>query len=1010
MSFQDPPVPTRQDPPPPGDPTVNPTPVADPDDVAGWLERRSTSTRFAFDTLFDSAARPEFLPFAQMDAERRFDAHRARMFGARYGNELTAEEANARFGVDGYLSFDGPINAREAEWRHDRAVRRRYEDDVVGRSDLGPLGAIGASVSGSLANPENLPFWFLGGEGALLRGLKGGTMLAGRPILRGAVTGGVDGVIAGSALEAGHVGLALRAEEDVDYGDALTSILLGQVLGATAGATGGALRGRERGPATTRPGGGESVSFDTWSATIQRQETGDNPRRISRDPDGDGPAGGGAVGAMQLLPDTGRAMARRLGIPFDADRLLNDVEYNRRLGNEYLKFLSERYDGDMVLATTAYHAGEGNVDRWLRRHGDPRSGQITYDAWLKRVEASGNPRSARYPREVFEKLGRGIDGGAWAEGIAATDWTPPTRPAPLLTQLTPDERRGAFAEAAEATFRDEPVDLGPMLERPGLSALDEATAEPSLPGRYLQTTTAITRRGDEIPVRFALVELDDLLTSHTDDLTEVADYPAALQPRDRTRPGPVAENYELEATLNPGLLMFDRAASAGAPIVSPDGVVESGNGRIIALRRSANTGTPAWTRYVEHLPSEGLDPAGMRRPVLVRVRAEAMTGERRAALAGQMNQSQTEAYSPVEQARADAKRLDADALGQIQGADPFSAASRPFVRAFLARTPGDKGALTNAEGALTPQGEARVRAALVQTAYGDADLTALLFETADGDMKAVGQALADAAPEWARMRATADPALDITGALTSAVHLLRHARASREPTDQALKRLIGNAGLFEGTAVSPETEALLRLMFRDDDLTRPRGADRLAWALQAYARDAANASVADDLFGDVPDARARIESLKARLEGAEGEGSRGLSYAGGSEPRWTLREAEPAGGGLFETGGDGDGPGRGGGRPQGGGEAEGQGGGVTADRSAAPTKDAAEVGRPGEDAARRLIDADPEIKAVLADTEALARAAGVDVPDFLPNERPAAIAEAYRAAAICLATETGAGG
>ncbi len=70
--------------------------------------------------------------------------------------------------------------------------------------------------------------------------------------------------------------------------------------------------------------------------------------------------------------------------------------------------------------------------------------------------------------------------------------------------------------------------------------------------------------------------------------------------------------------------------SGGAPIVSPDGVVESGNGRTIALRRSAQTGTEAWGRYQAELARQGIDTSGFDRPVLVRMRSEPMAGADRA--------------------------------------------------------------------------------------------------------------------------------------------------------------------------------------------------------------------------------------------------------------------------------------------------------------------------------------------------------------------------------------------
>ena len=76
----------------------------------------------------------------------------------------------------------------------------------------------------------------------------------------------------------------------------------------------------------------------------------------------------GARGLMQLLPDTGRWIAGKLGIRDYTDDLLFDAETNLRLGVWYLDFLSDRYGGDPVLVACAYHAGHGNVDTWLTRY------------------------------------------------------------------------------------------------------------------------------------------------------------------------------------------------------------------------------------------------------------------------------------------------------------------------------------------------------------------------------------------------------------------------------------------------------------------------------------------------------------------------------------------------------------------------------------------------------------------------------------------------------------------
>jgi soluble lytic murein transglycosylase len=71
----------------------------------------------------------------------------------------------------------------------------------------------------------------------------------------------------------------------------------------------------------------------------------------------------GAVGLMQLLPDTAEGIAARTGgggfVPAD----LRNPEINIRYGCWYLRHLLDKY-GDERTTLAAYHAGQANVDRW----------------------------------------------------------------------------------------------------------------------------------------------------------------------------------------------------------------------------------------------------------------------------------------------------------------------------------------------------------------------------------------------------------------------------------------------------------------------------------------------------------------------------------------------------------------------------------------------------------------------------------------------------------------------
>jgi hypothetical protein len=145
---------------------------------------------------------------------------------------------------------------------------------------------------------------------------------------------------------------------------------------------------------------------------IASVETGGRPERVSEK---------GAEGKHQLLPATAKQVAERLGVPFDEDRLLHDPDYNRMLARAHLDQLRKHYNGDMFLAVTAYHAGQGNVDNWVTRFKyDPSDPE----AFLTQV-APIAPRSAEYPQKVMAAMGGDLgmasEGGGEVAGGAAPD-------------------------------------------------------------------------------------------------------------------------------------------------------------------------------------------------------------------------------------------------------------------------------------------------------------------------------------------------------------------------------------------------------------------------------------------------------------------------------------------------------------------------------------------------------------------------------------------------------------
>ena len=76
----------------------------------------------------------------------------------------------------------------------------------------------------------------------------------------------------------------------------------------------------------------------------------------------------GAVGLMQLMPETARELAKALQYPF-RKQLLKDPEYNLSLGQNYLLNLIQKpaVGNNLMYIATAYNAGPGNLIKWKKK-------------------------------------------------------------------------------------------------------------------------------------------------------------------------------------------------------------------------------------------------------------------------------------------------------------------------------------------------------------------------------------------------------------------------------------------------------------------------------------------------------------------------------------------------------------------------------------------------------------------------------------------------------------------
>jgi len=93
----------------------------------------------------------------------------------------------------------------------------------------------------------------------------------------------------------------------------------------------------------------------------------------------------GARGLMQLMPATAREQAGKLSMTYMRANLIDSPSYNIRLGDAYFARMLAYYDGAYPLAVAAYNAGPGNVNKWLRRNGDPRKSGKDWITWMEQI-------------------------------------------------------------------------------------------------------------------------------------------------------------------------------------------------------------------------------------------------------------------------------------------------------------------------------------------------------------------------------------------------------------------------------------------------------------------------------------------------------------------------------------------------------------------------------------------------------------------------------------------------
>jgi len=368
----------------------------------------------------------------------------------------------------------------------------------------------------------------------------------------------------------------------------------------------------------------------------------------------------------------------------------------------------------------------------------------------------------------------------------------------------------------------------------------------------------------QINVKYQVVDAPDLITSHDKDFRLRSDYPQELQPRNRAA-GPAQDQVnEIASKLQPERLGPSPEVNSGAPIIGPDNIVESGNGRTLAIQKAYDAGRG--NEYRAWLESQGYDTTGMKQPMLVGRRLTDMTPDERVKFAQSANTPTGLGMGAVEQAASDA-RLLGDISAPISPGPLSSAANQDFVRAVMERLPAsERRNFLNDKGELSSGGEKRLQAALSSSAYDDPAFIRRAFESTDNNIKGIADAMTSVAGPWSKMRQAAAngdiaPEHDITDNLMDAVRMVMRARDEGKPLGFYLKQ----SDMFN----SPIEQMAKDIIMPNGE--KVASSKAISASLRNYAEEAQKNLAGERLFGETlkPEEVLRTSLGKAEKEAIE---------------------------------------------------------------------------------------------------------------------------------------------
>lgn len=401
-------------------------------------------------------------------------------------------------------------------------------------------------------------------------------------------------------------------------------------------------------------------------------------------------------------------------------------------------------------------------------------------------------------------------------------------------ELEPAQTEQVPAQTEQVVEPDvQPVPAPASTSEQAAPTSPEATPEVT-PENNPRRAKVYTPDNEGIDVEYQVIDADQVMTS------DQAGFDQNAQPRDRSDTNKNSE-AQIESIANSP--NFDRLyrspeTDRGAPVIGEDGLVESGNGRVMGLRRAYERGTAE--EYRQRVLSEFPEAANMARPIIV---ARRISQVDRTDFAYRSNIPATMQMSATELATAEARMVDDQVVSLYRGGDILGLNNREMVRTFIGKLPkSQQNGLITPEGGLSVEGQRRFEAAIFHRAYGDRQLLSRLTARLDDDMKSVTNALRSAAPRMAQLQNAIDrgevsPDAGLASAMSEAMTKLADIRAK----GTNLRTARAQAEAFEAP-LSPAADVLLNAFYNPEG-TRLVSQDRIVEFLEDFAENAMKARI-----------------------------------------------------------------------------------------------------------------------------------------------------------------------